>query len=138
MPWHIEERNGKHCVINESDGSVEKCHADPGDAETHMSALYANTDHKEVTGFSVKQVDGVWNWIGIVSNNWLDKHYEWISAEALKSFVELIDSGDYGQIVLKSWLVDLPGVLGETFKEIGERGTPDLWYWHLPIPIGYT
>ena len=92
-----------------------------------------------MNGFFVKQDSGgVWNWIGIVSNNWVDKQIQWISAKAHQEFVELIDSGKYGDMVLKSWLTDLPGTIGELFKGIAARGKPDLWYWHLPVPIGYT
>lgn len=138
MPWKIEVRKGKHCVIKQSDGKVEKCHADPDSAKAHMRALYAN-ENKEMNGFSVKQdKNGVWHWLGIVSNNWLDKHFEWISAKAHKSFVDKIDSGEYGPLVMDSWLTDLPGKVGQMFKEIGNRGTPDLWYWHLPVPIGFV
>lgn len=102
-----------------------------------MRALYANTD-KGMNGFTVKEIDGVWHWMGIVSNNWLDKQFEWISAKAHRRFVDLIESGEYGQIILKSWLANVPGKFGQMFKEIAERGTPDLWYWHIPVPIGFA
>lgn len=159
MPWKIESRNGKYCVVRKPDGKVEKCHDSRGEAQDHMAALYANTGHKDlgnespilkelerqsdimpsVTGFTVKQDGkGTWHWLGVVSNNWLDKHFEWISTKAHKRFVEMIDKGEFGPLVLSSWLVDLPGKIGTMFKEIGERGTPDLWYWHLPVPIGYA
>jgi hypothetical protein len=138
MPWKIEERNGKHCVVRKPDGKVEKCHTDPDKAKAHMRALYAS-EEKSLNGFTVKQdKDGVWHWMGIVSNNWLDKQFEWISAKAHQSFVEKVDSGEYGDLVLNSWLAELPGKIGDMFKEIGERGTPDLWYWHIPVPIGYS
>lgn len=92
-----------------------------------------------MNGFTVKQdKNGIWHWMGIASNNWLDKHFEWISAKAHQSFVDKIDSGEFSILIKESWLVDVPGKFGQMFKEIAERGTPDLWYWHLPVPIGYA
>jgi len=133
MPWRIEERKGKYCVIKKIDNSVEKCHAKRSDAEDHMAALYAS-ENKELSGFFTrKDADGIWNWMGIVSNNWQDRHDEWITGEAHKEFVRLIDSGEYGQMILDSDFAEM-----SLFKEIGERGTPDLWYWHIPVPIGYA
>ena len=88
----------------------------------------------DLFSFMVRKDDsGVWNWLGIVSNNWIDSHLEIITSKAHKRFVELVDSGEYGQMILQSDFAELP-----LFKEIGERGTPDLWYWHLPVPIGYA
>jgi hypothetical protein len=91
-----------------------------------------------MNGFFVKQIDGVWHWAGIVTNNWLDKHSQIIMSKAHRRFVEMIDSGEYGEIIATSPLVDIPGKAGQLFKEIAQRGTPDLWYWHLPAPIGYA
>jgi HK97 family phage prohead protease len=42
MPWRIEKREGKFCVIKETDGSTEKCHPTRKEAEAHMKALYAS------------------------------------------------------------------------------------------------
>jgi 2'-5' RNA ligase len=42
MPWHIEMQDNRHCVIKDTDGSVEKCHATEQEARAHMAALYAN------------------------------------------------------------------------------------------------
>lgn len=137
MPYKIEERNGKHCVIKKPN-TVKKCYSDPEKAKDYMAALYANTD-KEIVGFTVKQdSQGIWNWIGIVSNNWMDKHTEWISAKAHRRYVDLLDSGEYSEMIRNSWLVEAPGKFGQIFKEIADRGTPDLWYWHIPVPIGYA
>lgn len=138
MPWHIERRDGEHCVIRDTDGKVEKCHSILDDAQKHMSALYANVHKKSERGFLVKQIDGVWHWVGISTNNWLDRHGQIIMSKAHKRFVEMFDSGEYGRIILESPLVSLPGKIGSLFKDIAERGTPDLWYWHLPAPIGYV
>lgn len=41
MPWHMEKREGKFCVIKDSDGSTEKCHPTREQATKHMRALYA-------------------------------------------------------------------------------------------------
>lgn len=42
MPWHIEEIEGDYCVVKDSDGEIEGCHADADDAEAQMAALYAS------------------------------------------------------------------------------------------------
>lgn len=89
---------------------------------------------KELLSFTVqKDVGGLWQWMGIVSNNWIDSHQEIITSKAHRRFVELVDSGEYGRMILDSWLSQI-----SLFKDIGERGKPDLWLWHIPVPIGYT
>lgn len=133
MPVHIERRNGKDCVV-EPDGTVvpSGCYSDHGEALARMRAINANT--KELLGFTVQKDDsGLWQWMGIVSNNWIDTHREIITSKAHRRFVELVDSGKYGKMILDSFLADI-----SLFKAIGERGTPDLWLWHIPVPIGYT
>jgi HK97 family phage prohead protease len=40
-PWHIEEQDGKFCVIKDDDGEVEGCHDSREEAEAQMRALYA-------------------------------------------------------------------------------------------------
>lgn len=42
MPWHVEVMNGDYCVVKDSDGTVEGCHATGSEAEDHMAALYAS------------------------------------------------------------------------------------------------
>lgn len=44
MPWKIEKRGERHCVVKETDGSTVKCHDTRADAEAHMKALYAATE----------------------------------------------------------------------------------------------
>ena len=41
MPWKIEKRNDKFCVIKTTDSSVEKCHDTRDKALAHQKALYA-------------------------------------------------------------------------------------------------
>lgn len=134
MPVHIERRNGKDCVV-EPGGSVvpSGCYDDHDEALARMRAINANTE-KSLRGFTVQKDDsGLWQWIGVVSNNWIDTHLEILTSKAHRRFVELIDSGKYGEMILDSYLAEV-----SLFKEIGERGTPDLLYWHIPVPIGYT
>lgn len=48
MPWHIERRDGQFCVIKDSDGSSEGCHATRDEAADQIRALYASDkDEKE-------------------------------------------------------------------------------------------
>jgi HK97 family phage prohead protease len=41
VPWRIEKREGRFCVIKETDGSTEKCHDTREQALAHQRALYA-------------------------------------------------------------------------------------------------
>lgn len=42
MPWKIEQREGRHCIIKESDGSTVHCHDTREQAMAQMRALYAS------------------------------------------------------------------------------------------------
>jgi hypothetical protein len=42
MPWSLSQRDGKWCVIKESDGSTAGCHESRADAIKQQRALYAN------------------------------------------------------------------------------------------------
>ncbi len=71
---------------------------------------------KDKSGFFTrKDADGIWSWMGIVSNNWQDTHEEWITAQAHKEFAALIDSGEYGKMILAS-----PFSAMQIFKDIGD------------------
>jgi hypothetical protein len=48
MPWKISKRSGKFCVINQTSGKEEDCHATRTEASDHMAALYASEGKKEV------------------------------------------------------------------------------------------
>jgi hypothetical protein len=46
VPWHVERRGGKHCVVvseGPKKGKVAGCHASPEKAKAQVKALYANT-----------------------------------------------------------------------------------------------
>ena len=57
MPWKIEERNDKYCVIREG-GKVEKCHITKKAALAHMRALYTNV-HERSKGMLNKLIDAI-------------------------------------------------------------------------------
>jgi HK97 family phage prohead protease len=42
VPWRIEKREEKFCVVKESDDTTEKCHETEEQAKAHMRALYAS------------------------------------------------------------------------------------------------
>lgn len=42
MPWHLQRRDGRWCVIKDADGSSEGCHDARVDAIKQQRALYAN------------------------------------------------------------------------------------------------
>lgn len=42
IPWHLERREGKVCVIKDADGSTAGCHDSRTSAVKQMRALYAN------------------------------------------------------------------------------------------------
>jgi hypothetical protein len=44
VPWHIESRDGKFCVIKDSDGHNQGCHDSRDKAKKQMAALYAKED----------------------------------------------------------------------------------------------
>jgi hypothetical protein len=44
LPWRIEERDGEFCVIKDSDGFNQGCHASRDKAKKQMAALYAKED----------------------------------------------------------------------------------------------
>jgi len=48
MPWHIEERDGRFCVIKDDDGDNAGCHDSRDQAEAQMRALYANEPEARV------------------------------------------------------------------------------------------
>lgn len=58
MPWQVEEREGKYCVIKETDGSTEKCHDTREEANRHMAALYASENRAPIEARSAV-VEGV-------------------------------------------------------------------------------
>src|SRR6266545_1413553 len=41
-PWHVEERDGRFCVILDRDGSTVDCHDTRAEAEAQVRALYAS------------------------------------------------------------------------------------------------
>jgi hypothetical protein len=48
VPWSIQARDGKHCVVVKSGpkkGKVAKCHDTREAAQAHLKALYANTGY---------------------------------------------------------------------------------------------
>lgn len=76
---------------------------------------------KETGRTAVWKEKGIWQWMGIVSNNILDEGYPQqniIAENAHRFMVSAVDSGFY--------------------KEIMGVAAPPLWPWHLPIPIGDT
>lgn len=42
MPWELEERDGRWCVVKLADGEVEGCHDSRGQALAHQRALYTS------------------------------------------------------------------------------------------------
>lgn len=42
MPWKVEQRDGRHCVVKKSDGQVVGCHASAEEARAQVRALYAS------------------------------------------------------------------------------------------------
>lgn len=48
MPWHIEESDGRFCVVKDDGGDNEGCHDSRDEAEAQMRALYANEPESRV------------------------------------------------------------------------------------------
>lgn len=54
MPWRIDRRDERYCVIKETDGTTEKCHGTRQEAVAHMRALYASERQgREMTAANV-------------------------------------------------------------------------------------
>lgn len=53
MPWKIETKDGKHCVIKESTGETLKCYSDKGSATAYLRALYAHSGDKTLAELSL-------------------------------------------------------------------------------------
>jgi hypothetical protein len=89
----------------------------PVDADTANAIM---TRDKASTAMWRDSDSGLWNWIGIPSNNIQDEGYPQhiISADAHRFMVSAVDSGFY--------------------REIFGKPAPELWPWHLPYPIGDT
>lgn len=65
-----------------------------------------------------KDASGIWNWAGIVSNMWMDREEDILTSGAHRKFVDAIDTGKY--------------------KEVFDKDAPELWVWHVPVPIGHA
>lgn len=117
MPVRVAKHGDQYCVEEPSGSVVDGgCHDSKQDAMDHAAAINANTQHKTLMLF--KDSAGVWNWMGAVSNNFMDREEDILTSDAHRRFVEHIDSGHY--------------------KETFNKNAPDLWVWHVPIPIGYA
>lgn len=53
MPWHVEKRDGRWCVIKNDDGDNEGCHDSRAKANAQMRALYAS--ERDQQGANVRQ-----------------------------------------------------------------------------------
>lgn len=49
MPWSIETRDGKHCVVLTATGEVKKCYPNRAAAAAYLKALYANTSEAKMS-----------------------------------------------------------------------------------------
>lgn len=149
MPWKIEERDEKHCVVKESDGSVEKCHDSRSEAEDHMKALYANTEDE---GYSKEEIASIpeetieaaekslMKSVGDYLKSWFTKkveenvpafqltkeangRYSWVARYSNN----LLDSDNPPDIISS----DSHRKFAALVKE-GVVPPPELWIWHVP------
>lgn len=63
-----------------------------------------------------KAEDGLYYGVGIVSNNRLDRQEDILTSEGHRKFVKSINDGSYRALMGKD--------------------KPEIWLWHLPVPIG--
>jgi hypothetical protein len=106
VPWKVEARDGKFCVVKESDGSTVHCFDSKDQATAQLRALYAS----EAKAFRVvKQANGVYRWYGMPSNNARDRDKEFIGKVALELDVHRTKTyGDDSEL----WLHHIPVRLG--------------------------
>lgn len=60
MPWRIERRSGEYCVIRETDGHEEGCHATRQDAQAQQRALYASESAEDKRTTEVSMDKATW------------------------------------------------------------------------------
>lgn len=100
MPYKIENRDGKYCVVKADSGETMKCYASESQAKDYLGALYANVDDASkmhsisARTMIVKTADGRYRWTSISSNNALDRDGEIVSAQALE--MDVYRSKQYG------------------------------------------
>lgn len=109
MPYDIRKIDDKFCVVKRSDGKRMGCHDTRAEAVRQLSAIEASEGNKASV---FKYADGGRYMLIVTSNSYQDREKEWITADALKTFVN--DQWD-----------------GEQFA-----GNNDLLFWHDGPPIG--
>ena len=74
MPWHIQKRDDKFCVIKDADGSTEKCHETEDQAKAHLRALYASEERSaepvEIRSSAITSVNKRLRIIDLVAVPW--------------------------------------------------------------------
>jgi HK97 family phage prohead protease len=74
MPWHIEKRDEKFCVIKDSDGENEGCHDSREKAQAQMRALYASERSQdygvELRAANITGVDSRQRLIDLIAVPW--------------------------------------------------------------------
>lgn len=125
MPWKITTHadcDKPFAVVKISDGSIAGCHNTEAGAKEQVAALYASEEAKSLEpGSILVQKDiatGRWKWLGVPTNNFRDREHEILTASAHRRFVNLFESKEY--------------------ERITGQPAPELWLWHLPVPIGDT
>ncbi len=121
MPYHIERKNGKHCVIKDADGSTEKCHMTAAQAKKHMAALYANEKALDETDtapqgetIAEKATDGTGDGVEV---KMMDPMYV---PYGVTSFSELqaARDADHAAMEVSGLAGDLQGLLGNRISQI--------------------
>jgi hypothetical protein len=116
MPVKVAKRGNEFCVVEPNGTPVNGgCHSTREEAVKHAAAINANAKSRLLL---FKDHNGLWNWLGIVSNNRMDREADILTSDSHRKFVDSIDSGRY--------------------REVFDKDAPDLWVWHVPVPIGYA
>lgn len=117
MPVKVARRGERWCVVEPSGNPIKGgCHDSKTEATKHAAAVNINMHKKNLAFF--KDHQGTWHWSGIVSNMWMDREEDILTSGAHRRFVDAIDSGYYAKVF--------------------DKPAPDLWLWHVPIPIGVS
>jgi hypothetical protein len=91
MPYDIEKRGGKFCVVKRDDGKSMGCHATEKEARAQMAAIHAN-EGKSLAVF--KGANGLRHMVIVTSNSYKDRENEFISQEAWAEWVAQQWDGD--------------------------------------------
>ena len=120
QPVQLDSKCSKSSIKSKLRGQYKKLGVKPEDMPDSVKARQIDAKDKrdELNVSFFKDAYGEWMWLGAVSNNFLDGDDEILSEKAHRAFEKSLDTG--------------------TYKDMFGHASPELWLWHIPVPIGIT